>query len=322
MSQTMSHQTSPNDDLVIGVDGGGTKSVAWVAALDHSTNGAVLGRGQSGPSNPRSVGFHAAQSAIADAIGNALIDAKRPKAPAAAAWFGVAGAGRQSEQGQLEAWARLEGKLAHRVRVSGDAEPILAAAAADHWGIALIGGTGSLAWGRNQQGVVARTGGWGYLIGDEGSAYAIAVAAIRAVMQAADGRRPNTSLLDSFLEYFGAASTADMIEMVYSPNMTRDRIAGSAQLVFLQRDDLVAAAIVTQAADDLATMVAALALQLNLPKSGYPLAMAGSLLLNQASFRRAIEDRLTAIAPCAITLVTEPVLGAVALARRLVNSND
>lgn len=316
----MSQQRSPNEDLVIGVDGGGTKTVAWVAPLDDSTNNIVLGRGQTGPSNPRAVGFEVAQFAIGSAIAEALAEAKRPSEKVAAAWFGVAGAGRESEQTLLESWARKKGAIAHRVRVSGDAEPILSAAAADHCGIAVISGTGSLAWGRNSQGEIARAGGCGYLIGDEGSAYAIAVHALRMAMQSADGRRPPTALLDRFLSHFDAASPANLIEILYSPEMTRDQIAAAAQLVFALSEDPTAAAIIATAADELAIMIAALARQLRFEPHGYPLAMTGSLLVHQDSFRQAVTDRLTNIQPSCITLVTDPVRGAVALARRMAQS--
>jgi N-acetylglucosamine kinase-like BadF-type ATPase len=310
---------SPNTDLVIGVDGGGTATVAWVAPLDDVTNTVVLGRGEAGPGNPRAVGFEFAQFTIGFAIAQALADAGRSREPVAAVHMGLAGAGRDSEQRQMEQWACGKGQVAHQARVTSDAEPILAAGSTDQFGIALIGGTGSLAWGRNARGDVARTGGWGYLIGDEGSAYAIAVAAFRAAMQSADGRRPATRLLDVLQQEIGAAKPSDLIEILYDSEMTRDRIAGCAKAVFEVADDPAATAIIAAAADDLAIMVATLARRLELPANGYPLAIAGSLLLNQESLRGMVLDRLTAqqMAPVAIAPVTDPVRGAVALARRL-----
>jgi N-acetylglucosamine kinase-like BadF-type ATPase len=310
---------SPNADLVIGVDGGGTKTVAWVAPLDDPTNAVVLGRGTSGPGNPRAAGFESAQRHIAEAVASALAEAGRSPAPVCAACFGLSGAGRESEQTRIATWAMEQAGIALQVRVTGDAEPILATASADHWGIALIGGTGSLAWGRNREGVVARSGGWGYLIGDEGSAYSLAVAALRAAMQSSDGRRPPTRMLDALQQHLGVDSPSALIECVYDEQMTRDRLAGCAQAVFSVADDPAAAALIARAADDLASMVAALARQLQLPPRGYPLAIAGSLLLNQASLRQQMLDQLAAAnaGPAEVVLVTEPVRGAVALARRI-----
>lgn len=315
----MPTRSSPNDDLVIGVDGGGTKTVAWVAPFDDPTNQIVLGSGQAGTGNPRAVGFEAAERAILDAITGALTDAGRSREKVAAAWLGLAGAGRESEQTLLKEWGQNTAKIARRVSVSGDAELILAAGSAYHTGIALIAGTGSLAWGRNADGQIGRTGGCGYLIGDEGSAYAIAIAALRAAMQSADGRRPPTPLLEKLLAHFQATSPANLIEILYAPEMTRDRIAGAAPLVF-STDDPAATNVLTQAADDLADMIRALAHQLGFATGEYPLGMTGSLLLQQEQFRQSVVDRLLTIAPRTVTLVPEPVRGAVLLARRLAAS--
>ncbi|MEX2027532.1 MAG: BadF/BadG/BcrA/BcrD ATPase family protein, partial [Pirellulaceae bacterium] len=131
--------------------------------------------GTAGPGNPRAAGFDVAQSNINAAIEQAFADAKLPRESVSAACFGLAGCGREEEQERIRSWAG-ERRIAAVVQVTGDAEPILAAASPDNWGIALICGTGSLAWGRNQRGQTARCGGWGYLIGDDGSAYAIALA--------------------------------------------------------------------------------------------------------------------------------------------------
>ena len=145
-------------DIIIGVDGGGTKTIAWLAPLGDDTNTIVLGRGQAGPGNPRAAGFDAAQANIAAAIEAAFADAKLPRIAAAAACFGLAGAGREIEQGRIASWAGQQ-SIAHTVRVTGDAEPILAAASPDNVGIVLICVTGSLAWGRNRAGEIARAAG-------------------------------------------------------------------------------------------------------------------------------------------------------------------
>src|SRR5262245_11902462 len=198
-------------DLIIGVDGGGTKTVAWVAPLDDSESTIVFGRGQAGPGNPRAAGFETAQANIGAAIEAALADANLPRATAVAACFGLAGAGREIEQRRMEAWAKDAG-IAQTVRVCGDAEPILAAASPNNRGVALICGTGSLAWGRNMAGEVARNGGWGYLLGDEGSGYAIALAGLNVAVRAADGRGQPTILLDRLLHQLGANAPQEMVE--------------------------------------------------------------------------------------------------------------
>ena len=316
-----------SEPLVIGVDGGGTKSVAWLAPLDDSSGQTVLGRGLAGPGNPRAAGFDVAQANIDAAIGAAFAEAKLPRATAAAACFGLAGAGRAAEQEQIAAWATGRG-IAARVRVCHDAEPILAAAAPDNVGIALIAGTGSLAWGRNAAGVTARAGGWGYLLGDEGSGYAIALAGLRAAMRAADGRGPQTDLLAGLLLKLGAASSHELVAMVYAPEMSREQLAALAGVVFdYSTTDELAGTIVSSAAWDLGELVVAVVRELSFSHSGYTLAMSGGALLHQPNYRDSVLSALymqlqlqKLSPPSQCIVVAEPVVGAVRLARLIAAS--
>jgi N-acetylglucosamine kinase-like BadF-type ATPase len=312
----------PTAQIVFGVDGGGTKTVAWLTPLADDGSGTILGRGQAGPGNPRAAGFEIAQANIEAAIAAAFADSNLPRTPVAAACFGLAGAGRLVEQERITAWAQ-ERQLAARVRVVGDAEPILAAAAPDNCGIALICGTGSMAWGRNRAGDVARCGGWGYLIGDEGSAYAIARAGLREAVRSADGRGDLTSLLARFQKELAAPTPQDLIDRVYSPQMTRERLAGLAHIVFdAALRDPDASRIVTDAARDLADMIVVLCRQLQFPVGGYILAVTGGVMLNETLLREQVLQYLErdGVAPATTIPIAEPVRGAVALARMLAAS--
>jgi N-acetylmuramic acid 6-phosphate etherase len=305
-------------DIVIGVDGGGTKTVAWIAPLEDADNTVVLGRGKAGPGNPRSVGFETAQSNIAAAIEAAFDDAALPRVPAAAAWFGLAGAGREVEQGRISAWA-VERQLANRVRVSGDVELVLGAASRDFSGIAFACGTGSMAWGRSREGQVGRCGGWGYLLGDEGSSYAIAIAALNAIVRAADGRGPATALTERFLNANRLASAKELVDFVYSPAMNPPALASGAMFVFeVAETDGVAKQIIETGAEESAHMIAALARRMGLGRS-FTLGMSGSACVKQPTYRERILDRLAArnVRPASVEVVAEPVRGAVALARAL-----
>jgi len=305
------------EDLVIGVDGGGTKTVAWLARLEEKASEEILGRGQAGPGNPRAAGFEVAQANIEAAIAAAFADAKLPARTAAAACFGLAGAGRAAEQGRIADWAKSR-RIAERVTVTGDAELVLAAASPENVGIALICGTGSLAWGRNAAGAVARCGGWGYLVGDEGSAYAIARAGLQAAVRAADGRGEATRLLEAFQNELGARRPEQLIDAVYAPEMTRERLAALAMIVFAEAgDDPLAKAIVTTAAEELATLVRVLSHRLRMDAGSYRLALSGSVILQQALLRERMLASLTQemAAPGNVVCVSEPVRGALALAR-------
>jgi N-acetylmuramic acid 6-phosphate etherase len=305
--------------LIIGVDGGGTKTVAWIAPLKEDRSGVVLGRGHAGPGNPRAAGFDAAQANIARAIEAAFADAKIAPRAAGAACFGLAGAGRAVEQDSIAAWAEERG-LAERVLVTGDAELVLAAACDENYGVALICGTGSMAFGRNRAGQTARCGGWGYLLGDEGSAYAIALAGLQMAMRAVDGRGRPTALVDRFQRELGAAEPTQLVERVYSAQMTRERLASLGKVVFeAAKEDEVARAVIADAARQLAEHVVSLGRRLDLAAGDFPLALAGSVALNQRELREAIVAQLRAdgLAPKSVELIAEPVRGALALARRI-----
>jgi N-acetylglucosamine kinase-like BadF-type ATPase len=304
--------------LVLGVDGGATKTVAWLARSAGADSSVAVGRGQAGSGNPRAVGFAEAYRQIDIAVSAAFADAGLQRRPVEAVALALAGAGRATERHEIRLWAQGI-PLASTVLVTDDAESILAAGAPDHWGIALICGTGTLAWGRNPAGHAARVGGWGYLLGDEGSAYAIARAGLRAAVRAADGRGEGTALLFRFQNALEAATPDDLIACMYHPDVTHERVASLASVVFdAAGEDEAARAIVESAAEDLADLVATLAARLHLRAGAYVLAAAGGVLLHQASLRATLATRLIArgVEPAALRLVTDPVAGAVALARR------
>jgi N-acetylglucosamine kinase-like BadF-type ATPase len=305
------------DDLILGVDGGGTNTVAWLASRDHQNQTCVLGRGRSGPSNCRSVGIVEATENLDRAIESAFQDASCERRTVASVCLSLAGADRLAEQQQIRLWADQQ-DLAHRLTITNDAMPVLYAASSDGVGIALISGTGSVAVGRNADGQTARCGGWGGLFGDEGSAYQIALAGLRASARAADGRAPNTSVLHMMLEHFRAGDASDLIPIIYSSATTRSTIARLAPIVFQAADsgDAVARAIVRQAASELRQMVTTLAYRLNLNDGPLSLAISGGVLLHQPGLVEQLRRQLADAGMHAVTFtpVTDAVAGALTMA--------
>lgn len=311
------------DQLVLGIDAGGTKTVAWLARRDDEKD--VLGRGSAGPGNPRAAGFETAFANLEASIAAAFAEANITPDPVAAACLALAGADRESERQQLEGWAAAR-KLAQHVRIVNDALPVLAAGSLDGWGVALISGTGSFAFGRNSSGETVRAGGWGYLLGDEGSGYAIALAALRAVTQAADGRGPATQLSDLILERLKITQPTDLVAAVYGSNLNRADLAALSDVVTIAADrgDAVAERILDSAADDLAEMVAAVASRLHFADASFPLCLTGGVLLNSGSLRELLVDqlKLRQFRAEPITTIPYPVAGAVRLALAAAKSNN
>jgi N-acetylmuramic acid 6-phosphate etherase len=203
-----------------------------------------------------------------------------------------------------------------------DAALLLAAGTPEGWGVAVVAGTGSMAFARAACGKTARAGGWGPLLGDEGSGYAIALAGLRAAARSADGRAPATLLTDRLLAVYGLTQPQELVSVVYRGG-DRAALAALAPVVMQAAEDgdAVAEAIIREAAAELATAVAAAAGQLDLG-SAFPVALAGGLLVSSAGYRdrflAALADRgLTADS---VALVTEPAEGAVRLALDRVSS--
>jgi N-acetylglucosamine kinase-like BadF-type ATPase len=298
-------------EYILGVDGGGTKTVALLGDL----NGNVVARGVSGPSNANAVGFDAACSALESAMNAAR--SEHPGELSALCW-GLAGAGRKEEIEQFQNWAM------HRfpktvVKVVSDAEMLLMTGPSSGPALALICGTGSIVYGRTITGELVRAGGWGYLFGDEGSGFAIGVAALRAVMQAYDGHGPKTLLSELVLARYGLHSPPDLVRKVYGADSPRLAIASLADLVeqAVDRDDSVAIAILEESAQQLVRIVGAVYSKLG--TFAAPLVITGGTILHARHLKKAFDQacEINRLTFTAIHYVAEPAEGALKLAREL-----
>jgi N-acetylmuramic acid 6-phosphate etherase len=306
----------PADDLVLGIDGGGTHTVALLARANE--NG-ILGRGEAGPSNLQSVGETQALQALGRAIQQAWTAAGLSPRPVSVACLGLAGAGREEDRRIIQNWAERH-QVARRIQVTTDAALLLAEGTPEGWGVAVIAGTGSIAFGQSADGRRARAGGWGPLLGDEGSAYGIVRAALAAVARAADGRGPATSLRKSLLDAMSLSEPSDLVRAVHAERWDRAALAGLAPVIFAAATagDAVAEHILMHHAGELALAAASVARELFGQPGPLPLALAGGLFVAhadyQARFLRALEKLHVPIGPTQV--VSEPARGALRLALR------
>ncbi len=304
----------PTQELYLGIDGGGTHTVALLAARD-SENWTILGRGTSGPSNRQAVGTERALAALDEAVSAAFMAAQLPRGPVASACLGLAGADRADDQAVIREWAERV-QLARKVDVTSDAAILLAAGTPEGWGLVLIAGTGSIAFGQTADGRRARAGGWGYLLGDEGSAYALVMSALQAVARAADGRGPATTLTERFLNRLGVKQPQELIAAVYRSGRDRTEFAALAPLVIeAAENDAVAAEIVEKEARELARAGESVIRQLGW-NDPVPVALAGGLLIGSERYRqrvlRNLNERGVPAGP--VVVIEEPAHGAVKLA--------
>lgn len=319
------------DAVIVGVDAGGSRTRARVARVQSDASGsqncfAEIGYGEAGAGNPRAAGFEMAQQNIHTAIQLALHDAELPSTTRCKVLcIGAAGAGREDEKERLRSWA-LTNQIAADTYVTHDAEIVLASASPDKVpaepalkpvGITLICGTGTMAWGRNSIGHEFRCGGWGSLLGDEGSGYWIGRAALQAVTRAMDQRSEATALTDAILEYLQCDDPTRFIANVYAPETTRERIAGIAPIVLrLASSDAVAKKILDAAAEELGLATLTVAKQLQLAEHQWDLAITGGVILSSNYLQQALVSALAAhhYNPRQITKVLSAERGALAIA--------
>ncbi len=311
----------------LGVEGGGTKTVAWIAARSPDGCLEILGQGTSGPSNPQAVGWDQTldnlSQAIHEARAEAQIRANLTNTPLAAAALTMAGVDRPQEAEQLTTWVKSQG-VADRVVVTNDSLGLLAVGTTNNWGIALVAGTGSIAYGQTPSGESTRTGGWGYLLGDEGSAYAIALSGLKSAVRAADGRGNAHRLLADFLARLNLNQPDDLLEAMYLSERDRAWIASLADVVTnaAEMGDAPAIGILNSAAEELAELILATARKLKLETQPIPLCFTGGLILNTPLVQTHVLEVLSKhnLHPAAWIPVHDPVWGALKLAEQLLSA--
>ena len=305
---------------ILGLDGGGTKTVAWLAQGDGATSYTTLGAGASGPSNPQAVGEETAQRNILRAIQAAFAAAQLQRVPVAAACLALAGVGREPIRQRILDWSQHM-SLARQIRVVHDAQAVLCAGTSAGHGVALICGTGSFAYGESAAGEWARSGGWGYLFGDEGSGFHLGCAALRAVVREADHRGPATILTPLVQQQLRVRQPSELIPAIYGAATMREDVAGLAASVFqaAEQADVVARGICDEAAQELCQLVESILGQLQFSADCYELALAGGVLANQPAFCGKIVTSLQqrGSVPLSHCVVQEPVAGAVRLAGQM-----
>ena len=279
--------------IVVGVDGGGTKTRVTVANEAGVEIVSVDGPG----SAVRPGEAERSADIIVAAVRDALEAAAMPHVVPKVACVGVAGVGREVERDAL--WQALVSRdLAEDVVVHADATIALDDAFGDGAGILLIAGTGSVAFARGPSGAVGRCGGWGPTIGDEGGGAWIGRRALSVVASAADGREPMTALTGAVLTAAEVESVEALIPWAAGATPALLATLAPAVLQTAEAGDLRANSILSIAAEELMLHVRTLARQLFADeRAAVPVALAGGLLKRGAPLRRRLEHRLkTAVA--------------------------
>jgi len=278
----------------LGVDGGGTKT----AAVLIDRHGHEIARIVSGPSNFYSVGRAVAEASLREAIFQALSSANLTATDVSAIGLGMAGADRPGDRQVLRA---MLSRIAHfsRVVIANDAETALVGGIGRRYGAVLIAGTGAIAYGVNARGETRRADGWGYLVGDEGSAHWIGLQALRAVMRAYDGRGPATALQDRLASHLGLSDVSAFVMHVYAADFGVPQLAALAPLVSqaAQDEDALAQDILREAGRRLGITLSTVIRGLDMTQEAFKVLLLGGVLRARDLVRESVVNALAAAAP-------------------------
>lgn len=275
-------------EYAIGIDGGGTKTHLLAADRDMR----VLFEAVGGSSNLTCNSGAAVAENLNSLLERFTAESGLSLADCRGLCLGSAGAGRASSRDELR--AILEKALPNvRVAVTDDAESALAGGTEHGSGILLVSGTGSICYAKNERGETCRVGGWGHVLGDEGSGYDMACRILRAVARAWDGRGQATVLTGLVEKLWSVSGMDALIDSVYRSGKGKTEIAALAVLcdIAYNDKDKVAFEIVEACACGLAEM--ALTAAAVFPGYGsIPCVFAGSLLIKSENLRAHLARRL------------------------------
>ncbi|MBE0698084.1 MAG: hypothetical protein IH586_14280 [Anaerolineaceae bacterium] len=301
--------------LVIGIDGGGTKTAAVI--LDSS--GRVLGIGEGGPSTFGVVPLEVTHESISAAARAAALASGLPLSSCGAAFVGL---GNVVADADREAVRRIAADLGlapyNRIGVDHDCRIALSGGLSGRPGIVLIAGTGTSCFGLNPAGAGWRSGGWGPLIDDEGSSYWLGIQAMGAAVREFDGRGESTLLTQRVVDTLDLNDMNELMNRLYASGMTRTEIAALAPLVYsaAAQGDQAAQNLIRRGSAAMAECVLAVACKLGFNQGSSELAVSGGLTHAGAALFAPLSEEVRLRLPGCRVMPAElsPVLGAGILA--------
>jgi N-acetylglucosamine kinase-like BadF-type ATPase len=300
---------------VAGIDGGATKTIAAILDLETLT----VSMGRAGPTNADAVGIDAAATQLEIALGGALSAAGIDGPSLGAGVFGLAGTISPTFERRI--------RNTFSLRASYFVNDVVTAWAAGTWlepGIVVISGTGSHVFGVDVHGASWRTGGWGHILGDEGSGYRLGLSGLKAALHYRDASGPETVLLEAVRRHYELERVERLQELVYAKPLSKEEIAAFATEVAAaaRAGDTVALGIFEEAARELARQVGGPLAMLDLGDEPFVVALVGSVFAHEALLRDPFEQAVLAMAPRARFVLPElePVGGSLLLALKAENA--
>ncbi len=313
---------SKSQKYVIGIDTGGTKTVAALANL----KGKILVKAETKSSNPNKIGIAAAAREISSAI--LRVNKNFRKAKIISIYIALAGGAQRNPLIKKQIKNVLKKNLEllfifrEKLIIEGDEKAEFRAGTNKKDGILIISGTGSLSYGWNQK-KEEKTLGWDYLLGDKGSGFCIGQSALRAVCCSIDEMGPKTLLTNLIFKKLKIKNEGDLIRKIYQPEAVKI-IASISPVVnkAAEMGDKIARNILTEAAKDLALAGNQNIKKLNLKNKKFPLVLAGGVFKSKIVLDM-VKKEIKKFAPKVefIKLKQESVIGAVKLAIEQIKIN-
>lgn len=238
-----------NTKYYLGVDGGGSKTTAVV----FNEKGEFICKASGESINYYSVGIENARKVMAD-----IIAGLSQKSFDCA----VIGMSALNERASAQETDRFCKGIINSKKIIMDSDLYVALEAMDEKGecAVVISGTGSMTLCRDAKGIISHAGGWGYILGDEGSGYSIGLFGIKAAIRAAEGSEEKTALTEECLRYFSIGNIYDLIDLFYDKTVSRKTTAAFAKnvIALAENGDKTADSIIRSEAKLLSGTVCAL----------------------------------------------------------------
>jgi N-acetylglucosamine kinase-like BadF-type ATPase len=310
--------------VVVGVDGGGTKTEAVVA----DERGTFLGAGRSGPSNWEDVGLGGAGASFRVAVGEALAAAGAQTEDVGYSVFGLAGVDWPSDVERLD-FAIDPLALAGGRAILNDSEIVLRAGTDSPAAVAVVAGGGSVVAGRNAAGERFRTLGLGPLFGDFSSAIDVSEEAVRAVARAYTGRGPSTALTEAMCRRFERPTADDLLEFLSRRELhgrIENEVENVAPLVIdaASEGDGVSREILDRVGREMGSDVVLVAARLRMLREPFDVVLAGGFLAAAGEFVTEPLQQVVRLETSDVAFVhlsTAPVVGAVLVALEAVDGD-
>ncbi len=310
-----------NSRIVLSVDGGGTKTDVCIARVSDSAPPQVLGRAQGGPANVTSLGTARVMEVLERTIATAAADAQIASSQFDHAIVALAGGSDRESCRAME--QQLTERYCKTVRVMSDAECILRVAESlspqGYGAIGLLVGTGSVAFFRaSSSQAIERAGGWGPILGDDGSGYWIGREAVRRVLRAADEGKPTSIFAKAIFAALATNTPRELIGKINAAPAKTPVVAGLARTVFdlANANDPLALEILQESAVAIGSLVTQAIHRMDGTAEKTVVACAGSVITRASHLTHRVGERLRATGLSKIHFVDDPAIAAIPLAMK------